>query len=568
MVAERIGERAGRLADALAAQHRRQPLPAVVALLLAGIACGYRWGAWPAAACGASVCGAVWAVQRAGRPRLLPVTCYLLLVTFLLGWALAARDRDGRLEEARRFGELARSQTFVCRVGPEVVATPFRGRSAKYAFTAEAVRWEQRPDGPRPPGAVSVRHLPVSVTWFGPADAGDGAVPRPGEMWELRGKAKVKKKRGSGLLSLEINSGEGRARRLAAAGSASWRARVDRARRAAARRAAIGIERWGDIPVLNQAMLLGARRDMPPAMRRVFVDSGTIHVFAISGMHIVLVAAVLTLAVSMFGVPKTHWLPAVGPPLVFYTVLTGAQPSAVRACLMSLLYFLAPLIGRKPSGWAALAGTALIVHAVQPALIYSVGSVLSFACMAGLLAFCRPFSEAGRRLCRVGRLEERARQLRVSGEAARARRWELLAGAVKWTADSFAVSLAAFLASVPLTAYYFGRFTPGGLFANLVICPSSLFIVVAGLLGMAASCVSDGLASCFNHAAGAITWVMVKTAEVTAACPGANFRIGKWPLWMVWVWFGTLLAFAVWLRGRRRGGDGLEWMGNGSGSRQ
>ena len=42
---------------------------------------------------------------------------------------------------------------------------------------------------------------------------------------------------------------------------------------------------------------------MPPALRRVFVDSGTIHVYSISGLHIVLVATVLSLAVSACGIP-------------------------------------------------------------------------------------------------------------------------------------------------------------------------------------------------------------------------------------------------------------------------
>ena len=138
--------------------------------------------------------------------------------------------------------------------------------------------------------------------------------------------------------------------------------------------------------------------------------------------------------------------------------------------------------------------------------------------------------------------------------------------AVRSVSDAFAVSLAAWLASVPLTAYYFGRFTPGGLFANLVIGPCSFFIVVAGCLGMAASLLSEWAASLFNHAAGFFTLVMVRTAEVTAACPGGNFRIAKWAPWMVWAWFGVLVGVAGWLRARRP--DGLAWLNEGVGQRE
>jgi ComEC/Rec2-related protein len=544
----RMADDMERWKDMLAAWCRRQPLMVPTVLLIGGIVCGYRWGCGVAAGTCAVVCASAWAVSERVRMAV-RVSAFAAVVLFFAGWVLAALDRAGRMEEARRVGGGEEARTFVCRVGPEVSVKAMKGRASKVSFDAEAVRFEGDDGG-------VLRRLPVAVAWFGAAER----APRPGEVWELQGRAKIRQQRGSGLLSLEINSGERAGRRLKEADAAAWKVRVDWARREAARRVAIGIEDWGDIPALNQAMLLGARRDMPPAMRKVFIDSGTIHVFAISGMHIVLVAAVLTLLVATLGVPRTHWLLVVGPPLVFYTVLTGAQPSAVRACLMGLLYFLGPFVGRRPNGWAALAGAALIVHVVKPSLIYNVGSVLSFACMGGLLAFCGTFCKIGRRWFGVGGLEERATLARASGSAAQARYWDARAAVAKWTADAFAVSFAAFLASVPLTAYYFGRFTPGGLFANLVICPCSLLIVVAGLLGMAASCVSDGLASCFNHAAGGVTWVMVKTTELTAVCPGSNYYVEKWPPWMVLAWYGALLVFAVWLHGRKQGGDGLEWM--------
>lgn len=548
-----MADRARRFVENGMALHRRQPLVAAAALLLAGIVCGYRFGAWPLGAGVALACAAAlgWAARAGLRAAL------AALLTVALGWGLAAWDRDGRGEEARQFRALPPKPVFVCRVGPEVAVTPLRGRSAKYTFRAERFRCEA--------GAFACRQLPVEVSWFGARPGEGGASPQPGEVWRLSGSGKVRKGR-NGLLMLSVNTGEGRSRRLAATEAGSWTARVERARRLAAARVTIGIESWGEIPALNQAMLLGSRHAMSAAMRRVFVDSGTIHVFAISGLHIVLVASVLVLAVASLGVPRTYWIVFVAPLLIFYTVTTGARPSAVRACLMAVLYFAAPLIGRKPSGIAALAGAAVLVHALHPWLIYDIGCVLSFVVMGGLVVFCRPFCMIARRACGLGRMETQARLLDAAGEQGRARRLRWLKGAAQFLADSLAVSLAAWLASVPLTAYYFGRFTPGGLFANLVIGPCSFFIVVAGCLGMAASLVSEWAAACFNHAAGFFTLVMVRTAEVTAACPGGNFRIAKWAPWMVWTWFGVLVGVAGWLRARRP--DGLAWLNEGVGQRE
>jgi competence protein ComEC len=294
-------------------------------------------------------------------------------------------------------------------------------------------------------------------------------------------------------------------------------------------------------------------------MRRVFANSGTIHVFAISGMNIALVAGLLIVVVSALGVPRPYWVVGLAPLLFFYTFASGAQPSAMRACLMAVLYFAAPLLGRRPSGSAALAGTALAVYAWTPALVFNIGCTLSFAVMGGLLAFCTPFCRYGRELCRVPALRRNARLYEQAGSPAAGLRLRWAAWGVSLLVDSMAVSVAAWLASLPLTAYYFGRFTPGGVVANLVIAPCAFLVMVAGCLGWAVSFVSAWCAAAFNHAAGFFTVIMVWTAEVTAACPWGNFNVSKWAPWQVGAWFLALAALALWLH-TRRPADGLAWL--------
>ncbi len=544
--------------------HRRQPLLIFTVLLFVGIIAGYRWGY--ALAAGVTVAALLLAVAlqfvalySSGfclRFKIWTPLAHALvdsghlpamLLVLVSGWFIAAGDSGARAREERAFTAAGKSITAVCRVGSEVVVTPLKGKAHKYVFQADAFHLAK--------GRFALRHLPVTVTWFGGLDTG----PQPGELWRLRGSGKVGRRR-NGTLYLTFQSGEGRSERLAGADISSWRVRAELARRAVAKRVTKGIEGWGDIPALNQAMLLGSRHEMPRTMRRIFVNSGTIHVFAISGLHIVLVATVLTLVVAAFGVPQIWWALCVGPPLIFYTILTGARPSAVRACLMALLYMLAPLLGRRPNGIAALAGTAVILHIYRPWLIFDIGSVLSFTVMGGLVVFCEPFCRVAQRVCCITQLKEYARMLRMAGSIGRARKVEWLAKFIGYVANSFAVSLAAFLASLPLTACYFGRFTPGGLLANLVIGPCAFMIVVAGCLGVASSYVSSWLAICFNNAAGFFTWIMIKTAQFTVALPCTNFHIVKWSTATVWLWFALLTVFGLWLRLRTPRADGLAWL--------
>ncbi|MEI7900722.1 MAG: ComEC/Rec2 family competence protein [bacterium] len=536
-----------RAAEAIGRQHQRQPLLAVAGLFLLGIVCGYRWGAWPVAVGGAVVCSQllVW-----WRGRTLQKAGIAAVLVFLLGWSDAAWNDAGRLREAERLKESESRQTFVCRVGPEVVVTPLQGEAAKFTFHAEHLRNAE--------GRRMFHYLPVEVNWFGARRSELTLAPQPGEVWRLTGRAAVKKGR-DGRLALTVNTGEERARKLTDADLGAWLVRISHARRQAARRLIIGIEDWGVVPALNQAMMLGCRNEIPRDMRRVFSNSGTIHVFAISGLNIALVAALLIVLVSAFGVPRPYWVLGVAPLLIFYTFASGAQPSAVRACLMALIYFAAPLFGRKANGIAALSGTALLVYAYAPCLVYNIGCTLSFAVMGGLVVFCQPFCAIGRALCRAGLLEQRACLFKQAGNPAAERRVKLVLFVIRAIVNSVAVSLAAWLASLPLTAYYFARFTPGGFFANLVIAPCAFLVMVGGCLGLAASFVSDWLASCFNHAAGFFTVIMIRTAEITVSYDWANFRITRWEPWLVWVWFLVLAACAAWLRVRRPA-DGLAWL--------
>ncbi|MDD4101665.1 MAG: ComEC/Rec2 family competence protein [Kiritimatiellae bacterium] len=531
--------------EMVAGLHRRQPMLALSALLLAGILCGYQIGFWPLPAAVALCCvaGAFFLQQSPLR------NAFVFLMFFCLGWLVSARDLDGRRHEARLLAD-APKQQYLCRVGPSVIVAPLRGKSARFSFSAINFRSAD--------GAVKCRHMPVTIDWYGAREAELGLAPRPGEEWSFTGKCKVRKGR-NGLMEITVSTGVERSAKVAESDSGTWQARIAAARRQAAKRLTIGIEDWGAVPALVQAMLLGSRSEMSREMRRVFADSGTIHVFAISGLHIAFVTGLLVMAVRLLGVQRHYWGVYVAPLLIFYTVAVGARPSAVRACVMAILYLSAALLGRRPNVLAALTVTALAVHVFRPWLVFEAGNILSFAVMGGLVVFCGPFMERLHKLCGIARFEQDARLLAAAGETHRASRLRARKSVVLFFVDSFAVSLAAWISSVPLTAFYFGRFTPGGLLANLVVAPCAFLIVMSGFLGLLSSFVSVEVASCFNNAAGFFTWMMMRTAEVTARFPGGNFHVRKWEAWMVGLWFAGLALLAMRLHTAGRD-SGLNWV--------
>ena len=259
--------------------------------------------------------------------------------------------------------------------------------------------------------------------------------------------------------------------------------------------------------------------------------------------------------------PRYYWVYILAPLLLIYTVATGLRPSAVRACLMALFYFSAPVFGRKFNAISALAAAALAIHFFAPAHIFDIGCILSFSVMLGLIVLFKPLSDLLKRAFRVEPMEAQALLYQVSEDFKKAARIRRRARFLAFTAELLGVTTSAWLASMPLSAYFFERITPGGVVANMIITPCALMLVTAGVIGFAVSFFSIWLAACFNNAAGFFTTIMIKTAVLISGCPFVRFEVKNWPLAGVWLWFAALFLIA-WLLRRytRKSGSDLSWL--------
>lgn len=277
------------------------------------------------------------------------------------------------------------------------------------------------------------------------------------------------------------------------------------------RRIGIGLGHDREVANLNRAILLGERSRLPRKTRQVFVDSGTMHVFAISGLHVMMVARVLLTMLAFFLVPY-RWIGFAAIPLLWgYVAMIGFSPSAVRAALMASIYFLAPVFWRRPNALMAWALTFFIVYGHSPQMIADVGCALSFAVMLAIVL-------AGRCAQNLG-----------SG-------WKM----TLW------LTFAAWIAGVPITAHVFGTVTPGGLLANIPLIFAAQYSVGAGLAGILASYVSEALAAHLNNFAGLFTRAMLGVAEAVSRLPGANIDLGAWSLLQCVEWY-AVIALAVYL---------------------
>lgn len=308
-------------------------------------------------------------------------------------------------------------------------------------------------------------------------------------------------------------------------------------KRELSRRIGLGLDHERGTADLNRAILLGERWRIPPRMKRVFVDSGTVHVFAISGLHVMVVAQILAVLALLLFLPA-RWAGTAALPFVWaYVIMIGAPPSAVRAALMASFYFAAPVFWRRPDSVRAWALAFLVMHIVNPRLIANVGSQLSFAVMLALVLVNRYMKAVDL----VGEM---------STEGAGNRTVVLLRrGAVK-----FLPTFAAWAIGVPIAACAFGRVTPGALIANLLLIAAAAYSVAAGTVGVLVSFVSERAAAHFNNLAALFTDAMVGISEAVSRLPFANFEIEGWTFVECAEWYAlfALTLVLVWLCRRDR----------------
>ncbi len=138
---------------------------------------------------------------------------------------------------------------------------------------------------------------------------------------------------------------------------------------------------------LVKALLTGDKSDLDKEVTKVFRDSGAAHILALSGLHLGVLYLILTRLTRPLGnsppARKSRYSLIIGAAL-FYSIMTGAAPSIIRAFLFITINETAKLLGRKRSPVRVLLASLTIQLALKPDVISSVGFQLSYMAMAGI----------------------------------------------------------------------------------------------------------------------------------------------------------------------------------------
>jgi competence protein ComEC len=293
------------------------------------------------------------------------------------------------------------------------------------------------------------------------------------------------------------------------------------------------LERWlrtlpwddPDGGALLAATMLGRTALLPADAKEAFATTGTLHLFAISGLHIAGMAAALLWLAKRARLPEIPAGVAILALLWLYVQVTGASPSSVRAWIMAAFLWGGRAGERDTPALQSLALACAVTLILTPEACADAGFQLSYAAVLGIIAAGGPAAN----LC-ARPTEEESLTPATAQTAGQKLRWR----ARKFLLGGLCVSLAATIAGVPLTLGLFGTASWGGVFVNLVLVPLSEIPLMLGMASVACSA-SDGLAwpaTWLNGLAAALLHLMTWIAQACALVPTMNLGLALPHRWL------------------------------------
>lgn len=139
-----------------------------------------------------------------------------------------------------------------------------------------------------------------------------------------------------------------------------------------------------------KSLLFGDKSDMSATDKDVFRIVGVSHVFAVSGMHVGFLTAIVIFLLKKLNVRPVARLAIVSAAVIFYGFLTGFPSGIKRAFIMAFICMLAPILRRKNDTITSLCLACLIIIITNPRELFDVGFIMSVLSVGGIILFVRP----------------------------------------------------------------------------------------------------------------------------------------------------------------------------------
>ncbi len=243
----------------------------------------------------------------------------------------------------------------------------------------------------------------------------------------------------------------------------------------------------------SEAMLLLSSASGISAMnyeeKNSFRETGTAHIFAVSGLHMGIIGESAEKLFSFAGNTGGGITIAI---LFLFVLLVGFRASALRAFLMFVVSETAKFTGREQIPINTLSFVALVLLLVNPLLLFSISFQLSFLAIFGLIILSPEL---------YGQMPKKF--------------------GYKMLSQVISVQLVLY----PVIAYYFHMFSPVSFFANLIVIPLMYVVLPVGIIQILLSLIGLNAAKIFAPVSNFVFRILSKTVSLFSKIPFSSFNL-------------------------------------------
>ncbi|RKY90278.1 MAG: DNA internalization-related competence protein ComEC/Rec2, partial [Ignavibacteriae bacterium] len=239
---------------------------------------------------------------------------------------------------------------------------------------------------------------------------------------------------------------------------------------------------------LLRGLLLADRGEIDYETKTQFINTGVIHVLAVSGLHVGFIVLIFFFIFGRFNIILRSVLTIAG--LLIFMLITGVPPSVFRATIMAVVIIIGFATNRSTNLFNSLAIAAIVLLLINPNDIFLPGFQLSFS---AVLAIGAIYPMIGKGI----------KKLQIQNKI------------LKYIILFMGVSFSAQLGTLPFTLIYFGKISVIALFTNLLVIPAIGVIIGIAIFTLIIGLISPFVAAYYSMANELITSLLFKLIAFT-----------------------------------------------------
>ncbi len=283
------------------------------------------------------------------------------------------------------------------------------------------------------------------------------------------------------------------------------------------------IENIFPVPVryFISALILGDRQNISREWNKVFVNTQTIHLLAISGLHVGIILFIALFLAGLFGLPRNAKYLAAIFLILFYSVMVGWMPSAARSAVMGVIVLSSCIVKRNADIYNSLGLAACIILIFRPGQLFDMGFILSFGSVLALV-YIYPKLNTVFKLNTIDRRKK-------SGVV------------LHYIAALFSASLAVWFGLFPVIMYFFGLVSVVSIIVNVLAIPCMFMIIPMAISAIIFQPFSF-LCGAFKEATEFFLTILLSFLDFCSKIPFAYFNSAKVSILVILFYYFILIA--------------------------